>query len=518
MAAAKVATANASVALTVVPGCDVVPGVEVPVLVSVRTPAGTARTPVDVVVVLDVSGSMGREATIIGAGGATESNGLTLLDVAKHGVRTVVKSLQSQDRFSLVLFNNAASVAVPLTAMDEAGQKRVEDKLEEFNSGGGTDIWKGLAAALQELENAPAHEPARLAHIMLLTDGESQNREQIVPNLSQFKQAKERLPGTVSTFGFGYDIDSALLIELAHAGDGTYSFIPDAGFVGTVFVNTLSNLLVTLAREAYLKLEPEEGVAEIVSVRGGYQGERTSWGMRIPIGTLQYQQTKDVVVVMRVSGDGGYLSASAVYESVGGMTVTVDAVEGSHEAQAAEVERHCLRSCFVEVLAKIAALVSAGHGKRAAVPEQDEAERLLEHPIFGLPDGVASLSREEGTAAVARMAELVNASPYKDMPEVQALLQDIEGQATEALSKDDWWGKWGRHYTPSLLFAHKSQQCNNFKDPGVQVYGGELFKTQQDAADEMFNQLPAPKPSARRASYVSSAPVSMASYNNCYGG
>jgi hypothetical protein len=461
---------------------------------------------------------MGQEATIMGAGGQSESNGLTLLDVAKHGVRTVVKSLQPQDRFALVLFNNEANTVVPLTVMDEAGQKTVEDKLEDFNAGGGTDIWKGLAAALQELDNAPAHDPARLAHIMLLTDGESSNREQIVPNLAQFKEAKERLPGTVSTFGFGYNIDSALLIELANYGDGTYSFIPDAGFVGTVFVNTLSNLLVTLAREVCLKLEPEEGSAEIVSVRGGYQAVKTSWGMSIPIGTLQYSQRKDIIVIMRVSEGEAYLSASADYEGIGGIAMPVERVDGGREMQQAEVQAHCFRCCFVEMLAKIAAFVSTGHGTRPSVPARDEAACLPEHPIFGLPDGVASLSREEGATCVARLAEIIKASPYQDMPQFQALLQDAEGQTTEALSRDDWWGKWGRHYTPSLMFAHKSQQCNNFKDPGVQEYGGNMFKAEQDAADEMFNQLPAPKPSGRRTSYMSSAPVNMASYNNCYGG
>jgi Mg-chelatase subunit ChlD len=412
MAAAMVVAHSESVTLTMVAGRDVLLGTDVPVVVSVKTPDGAARTPSDIVIVLDVSGSMGQEATVMGAGGASESNGLTLLDVAKHGVRTVVKNLQAQDRFSLVLFNNEANTAVPLTVMDEAGQKIVEDKLAEFDSGGGTDIWKGLAAALQELENAPAYEPARLAHVMLLTDGESQNRDQIVPNLCQFKEQKERLQGTVSTFGFGYNIDSALLIELAHAGDGTYSFIPDAGFVGTVFVNTLSNLLVTMAREACLMLEPKEGVAEIVSVRGGYIAEKTSWGMRVPIGTLQYSQTKDIVVIVRVSGDGPYLSASADYEGIGRIAMLVDPADGCRDVRAAEVEAHCYRSCFVEMLAKIAAFVPT-NGNRPAAPVQAEAPG---DAIFSLPDGLASLSREDAAARVAQLAQMINPAHTRICP------------------------------------------------------------------------------------------------------
>ena len=36
--------------------------------------------------------------------------------------------------------------------------------------------------------------------------------------------------------------DSKLLVDMAHGGFGVYSFIPDAGFVGTIFVNYISSL------------------------------------------------------------------------------------------------------------------------------------------------------------------------------------------------------------------------------------------------------------------------------------
>ena len=34
--------------------------------------------------------------------------------------------------------------------------------------------------------------------------------------------------------------------------------------------------------------------------------------------------------------------------------------------------------------------------------------------------------------------------------------------------------------------AHQLQQCSNFKDPGVQHYGGSLFSSERDRADETF--------------------------------
>merc|ERR1711982_226727 len=110
-----------------------------------------------------------------------------------------------------------------------------------------------------------------------------------------------------------------------------------------------------------------------------------------------------------------------------------------------------------------------------------------------------------------------------DTDKIRALLEDMQGQSSEAISKKEYFTKWGVHYLPSLMFAHRLEQCNNFKDPGVQFYGGALFQGARDAADEVFNTLPAPKPSIRPqrhapAAHRYSAPANMSAYNNCYGG
>jgi len=52
--------------------------------------------------------------------------------------------------------------------------------------------------------------------------------------------------------------------------------------------------------------------------------------------------------------------------------------------------------------------------------------------------------------------------------------------------------------------AHLLQQCNNFKDPGVQHYGGSLFHTIRDVIDENFGKIPPPKPSNYQRNTVTS--------------
>jgi len=92
------------------------------------------------------------------------------------------------------------------------------------------------------------------------------------------------------------------------------------------------------------------------------------------------------------------------------------------------------------------------------------------------------------------MLDTFDACKAKDREDMLALKEDLAGQISEAISRPEWYNKWGVHYLPSLMIAHLAQQCNNFKDAGVQHYGGDLFNQVRDEADEIFLKLPPPKP------------------------
>jgi len=122
---------------------------------------------------------------------------------------------------------------------------------------------------------------------------------------------------------------------------------------------------------------------------------------------------------------------------------------------------------------------------------------------------------------------------------IEGLLEDLSGQCFEAISKNEFYNKWGKHYLPSLVFAHLHQFNNNFKDPGVQNYGGKLFDELRDKANDIFIGLPPPKPSRpqyqayhggyggrgggggggkRKKKAAAAAPVNMRNYYNASGG
>lgn len=416
--------------------------------------------------VVDVSGSMQQEA----ANKSLEAGAprLSVLDIVKHAVKTVVLTMGPQDRLGIVAYSDRATKVLDLTAMDEAGQAAADQALASLRADGQTNLWDGLQVSMEMLRLG--QRAGASAAMLLLTDG--------VPNvepagghmaaLREYRaQQAGKLPGTLHTFGFGQELDSQLLDDLATEGGGLYTFIPDAGFVGTALVNCTANTLTAVGRNVELVLKPAAGciVGSVLGFGGNCEG-----GSRctVPLGTLQLGQSKDVVVSMKAPEGvkGHLLTAKLMYNGPeGAVVVEADVVAPATVTSSlpAELAVQQSRLRFVEVVREALEVAKVAHR--------------------GLPDS--------SKVVEAFAAELTSLSSDS---RIVALKEDVDGQVSEALSRLDWFKSWGAHYLRSLARAHLLQQCNNFKDPGVQVYGGDLFRSVRDAADDIFVALPPPAP------------------------
>lgn len=78
--------------------------------------------------------------------------------------------------------------------------------------------------------------------LLVLTDGMPSESGVNIPDYVARQLHAKPIYGALSTFGFGYSLDTRMLKDIALEGNGTFSFIPDATMVGTVFVNAMSNM------------------------------------------------------------------------------------------------------------------------------------------------------------------------------------------------------------------------------------------------------------------------------------
>lgn len=481
-------------------------------MISIIPPDKTSRGPLDIVCVVDVSGSMGETASIQGVESSALT--LTLLDIVRHALKTIIVTLSENDRIALVTYSNEARIIFSLTFLNQAGRARANSLVDSLVPGGMTNLWDGLAKGLDILatdqlrvRSAQSGELLRNSAIFLLTDGipNIEPPRGHLPRLRRYRDSQGGIyPAIISTFGFGYSLRSSLLRELAVEGSGMYAFIPDSGFVGTAFVNALSNQMVSFGHRATLHIACSHGVRVADDEDPGltFCQEITDTTATLDIGTLQYGQPRHVVV--RVVVPEG-LSHDEFLQSC---QCTLNYTPYLGTSNDFEVNICCDH-------------LGTGQGFLLELEIQSFRFRLIHYISNGITSGVVTSSPAESILANDMRQWLRNhpksrrgnSSVDKLHDIVNGMLSDLTGQITEALTRRDYFDKWGCHYLPSLQRAHELQQCTNFKDPGVKNYGGQLFHQVSELADEMFCALPPPAPSttAVRPSPTLSTPRAQAS-------
>lgn len=468
-------------------------------------PAATgSRAPTAFIAVLDVSGSMCLPAAERNADNVSFSR----LDLVKHSMATVVSMLEEQDALAIIPFHTSARIDLPVTTMNAAGRAAAMAAINNLEPLHSTNLWDGLRLGL-EMAQSPAI-AGRQVSLLVLSDGESNvdPPRGLIPTLALAMNGLTGAKPEISTFGFGYDVESPALVSVARVGNGSFAFIPDASMVGTVFVNYLASRLAAANWGLHVALQPADGVElacpatrEVTLLQFG---ARFDMLVRVKAGDVNPGQELVRATVTSVSpSDEDEQCVSVTWRS-----------EPEQAADGPAYELAQLRT-------QLCAVLQTACTHRAAAVSTAPAQLKALHEKFSSLTG-------DGAAAVA------------------PLLSDLDGedansgQIGKAVSREDWWTKWGCHYLPSVMFAHEQQICNNFKDAGVQQYGGELFRQLQSAAEAKFCQIPPPTPSERcppgglmvnpggarfsGASYRSSssasraAPVSMARFMNAAGG
>lgn len=148
-------------------------------------------------------------------------------------------------------FSSGSRVLQPLVPITAANKEKAEATIEKMRVEACTNLWHGLKDGIKLFKNGS--DTGRVPAVMVLTDG--------VPNYMYPPQgyvpalkALGNIVPSIHTFGFGYTLRSGLLKSIAEFGRGNYSFIPDAGIIGTVFVHAIANLQSTFVINASIQL------------------------------------------------------------------------------------------------------------------------------------------------------------------------------------------------------------------------------------------------------------------------
>lgn len=256
-------------------------------------PDDDGRTPLNLALVLDRSGSMG---------GAR-------LDAAKRAASQLVKRLHPRDRVTVVAFDDeVTTVAEPGTADDH---EALSAAIEAVTAGGMTNLSGGWLRARALLSDASGgHDVNR---IILLTDGHANvglTDPAQLRGLAARAAADEGI--TTTTIGVGDGYDEELTIAMAEAGLGTSYYMERPDQAPAIFDEELLGLLSMCAQNLEVRLRPTDAV-EATAVLHSYPATPLPDDtLVLAVGDLYAREPRQVLVEFALPALPGDAGADAI--------------------------------------------------------------------------------------------------------------------------------------------------------------------------------------------------------------
>ncbi len=332
------------------------------------------RAPMNLVFLIDVSGSMTEDLSLV-----------------QKSFALLTENLTPQDRISIVTY--ASSNDVVLEGADGNDRTEILEALESLTAGGSTAGADGINTAYKIAEKYFISGGNN--RIILATDGDLNVGVSSEAGLTKLVEEKRESGVFLSVLGFGYGNTKDNKMEaLADNGNGNYSYIDSLLEARRVLVEEMGGTLVTVAKD--VKLQLEFNPAYIKGYRLiGYEN-------RMLAAEDFEDDTKDAGEI------GAGHSVTALYEVVpvdSGMELSSDDLKYESTAEAAGIENGELLTVSI----------------RYKHPDGNES-KLLEYPVTDAAFSSSMSGNMTFAAAVAEFGMQLRDSEYKGTTSYESIL------------------------------------------------------------------------------------------------
>jgi len=206
------------------------------------------RKPARVLLVMDVSGSMGDPAD-------GSNSGETKLDLAKTAAINSLDQFADADQVGLRIFSTQLGPTQSDTFVDlqpvapiGANREALKRSIDALTPNAGTPLYDVAQQSFQTMSDG--YDPAAINAVILLTDGRNEDgddtddRKQLtalVASLRRSSSGELSKPVRMFTIGYGADADMAALTAIAEASNAASYNATDAASIAKVFTQVVSN-------------------------------------------------------------------------------------------------------------------------------------------------------------------------------------------------------------------------------------------------------------------------------------
>jgi Ca-activated chloride channel family protein len=237
-----------------------------------------SRTPANIAIVLDKSGSMAGDK----------------IYRAKEAARMAVNLLNENDIISIISYDSTVNVLVPATKVSDKAS--INAAIDRMRSGGNTALFAGVSKGAAEIRKFLNKD--RVNRVILLSDGQANVGPSSPTELGDLGASLSKDGITVTTIGLGTGYNEDLMANLAGYSDGNHAFVKDAEDLARVFKYEFGDVLSVVAQDVEIIIRCKNGIRPIRIL--GRDGTILGQTVRTNMSQLYSEQEKFVLIEVEV--------------------------------------------------------------------------------------------------------------------------------------------------------------------------------------------------------------------------
>ncbi len=359
------------------------------------------RTPVNVAIVLDKSGSMSGDK----------------IANAREAAIMAIDSLDARDIVSVISYDSRVQVVVPATRVED--RESIYRAISRLQAGGNTALFAGVSKGAREVRKFLDRQ--RVNRVILLSDGLANVGPQTPHELGRLGMSLAKEGISVTTIGLGLGYNEDLMTQLAGFSDGNHAFVENAADLGRIFQYEFGDVMSVIAQDLTIDIRCLNGVRPIRLI--GREFEMIGDRVRTHLGSLYSEQEKFVILEVEVPARdaGSTLELASVQLDYNNLaTQETGRLNGLVLATFSASEEEVKQAIDKPALESAVEQVANEYGREA-----------LERRDKGDVEGARSIL-EKSASLLGAQAEALSS------PKLQEQKQEALKDADEVSSEDDW--------------------------------------------------------------------------------
>ena len=236
------------------------------------------RTPANIAIVLDKSGSMKGEK----------------ISRAKEAAILAVNLLNKNDIVSIISYDSEVQVLVP--AMNVKNKVKIRTAIESMDANGQTALYDGVQKGASEIRKFITKQ--RVNRVILLSDGQANVGPDSPIELGKLGAALGKEGISVTTIGLGVRYNEDLMADLAGYSDGNHAFVKNTEDLAKIFQNEFGDVLSVVAQDVLIEIHLKNGVKPIRFL--GREGEISNEKVTSRLNQIYSKQEKYLLLEVEV--------------------------------------------------------------------------------------------------------------------------------------------------------------------------------------------------------------------------